>query len=73
MTKFSIIVPVYNAEKYLCQALDSVIAQTFNDWECICVDDGSQDGSSVILDTYALKDKRFKVIHQKNGGEGAYA
>ena len=71
MTKFTIIIPVYNAEKYLKMALDSVLAQSFQDWECICIDDGSKDGSANILDSYALSDERFKIIHQDNGGEGA--
>lgn len=68
---FSIIIPVYNVEKYLRACLDSVLAQTVGDWEAICVDDGSTDGSGAILDEYAAKDNRFKVFHQKNGGEGA--
>lgn len=68
MCKFSVIIPVYNAEKYLRICLDSVLAQTFGDWECICVDDGSTDGSAAILDEYAAKDSRFRVIHKKNEG-----
>lgn len=68
MTKISIIVPVYNAEKYLCRCLDSIVAQTFTDWECILVDDGSLDNSGTICDKYVAKDKRFKVIHKINGG-----
>lgn len=66
--KISIIVPVYNVEKYLRRCLDSIVAQTFTDWECICVDDGSPDGSGKILDEYAAKDKRFVIIHKENGG-----
>ena len=66
--KFSIIIPVYNAEKYLRMCLDSVLAQTERDWECICVDDGSTDGSAAILDEYAAKESRFRVIHKKNEG-----
>lgn len=66
--KVSIIVPVYNTEKYLRRCLDSIAAQTFTDWECICVDDGSPDASGAICDEYAAKDSRFVVIHQENGG-----
>lgn len=65
---FSIVVPVYNVEPYLRECLDSVVNQTFSDYECICVDDGSTDGSGSILDEYAAKDKRFIVIHKKNEG-----
>ncbi|MBQ8124295.1 MAG: glycosyltransferase [Kiritimatiellae bacterium] len=65
---FSIIIPVYNVAPYLRECLDSVLAQTFTDWEAICVDDGSTDGSGAILDEYAAKDRRYKVIHQKNAG-----
>lgn len=63
--KISIIVPVYNTEKYLRRCLDSISAQTFTDWECICVDDGASDDSGKILDTYAEKDGRFIIIHKK--------
>lgn len=65
---FSIIIPVYNVAPYLRECLDSVLAQTFTDWEAICVDDGSTDGSGAILGEYAAKDKRFRMIHQKNAG-----
>jgi glycosyltransferase involved in cell wall biosynthesis len=68
MPYFSIIIPVYNVAPYLRECLDSVLAQTFTDWEAICVDDGSTDESGLILDEYAQKDKRFKVIHQENKG-----
>jgi glycosyltransferase involved in cell wall biosynthesis len=68
MPIFSIIVPVYNVEKYLCCCLDSVIAQKFQDYECILVDDGSLDNSPVICDEYAQKYSRIRVIHKKNGG-----
>lgn len=71
MIKFSIIIPVYNVRRYLGDALDSVLSQTETSWECICVDDGSTDGSGAILDGYAAKDPRFKVMHQENQGVGA--
>ena len=64
----SIIVPVYNAEDYLHRCLDSLLSQTLEDLEIIAVDDGSSDGSSGILDSYAGKDNRVKVIHVRNGG-----
>jgi glycosyltransferase involved in cell wall biosynthesis len=66
--KISIIIPVYNAEIYLKQCLDSVICQTFKDFECICINDGSTDNSLSILQEYANKDKRFKLINKKNEG-----
>ncbi len=69
--KFSIIIPVYNVEQYLRDCLDSVLNQTFSDWEAICVNDGSTDESSVILDEYAAKDSRFKMISQNNAGTAA--
>lgn len=65
---FSIIVPVYNVATYLRDCLESVLGQTFEGWECICVDDGSTDGSGAILDEYTARDVRFKVVHQPNGG-----
>ena len=66
--KVSIIVPVYNVEKYLRQCLDSILAQTFTDWECILVDDGSTDDSGKICDEYAEEDSRISTIHQVNKG-----
>ena len=68
MPKISIIVPVYNTEQYLRQCLDSIISQTFKDFECICVNDGSTDNSLSILQEYANKDNRIKIISQKNSG-----
>lgn len=68
MTLFSIIIPIYNVSPYLKDCLDSVLRQTCTSWEAICVDDGSQDGSSAILDEYAARDTRFKVKHIANGG-----
>lgn len=67
----SIIVPVYKVEKYLERCLDSIISQTFTDWECILIDDGSPDNSGKICDEYAKKDERFIVIHQENAGVSA--
>jgi glycosyltransferase involved in cell wall biosynthesis len=64
----SIIIPVYNVAPYVRECLDSVINQTFTDWEGILVDDGSTDGSGAICDEYASSDKRFRVIHQANKG-----
>lgn len=65
---FSIIIPVYNGAQFLRKCLDSVLSQAFSDWEAICVDDGSTDVSGLILDEYAVRDTRFKIIHQKNAG-----
>lgn len=67
----SIIIPVYNVEKYLRRCLDSVLAQTFDDWEAICVDDGSTDKSPAILRKYAARDERFSIITQENSGQSA--
>lgn len=68
--KISIIVPAYNVAPYLRECLDSVLAQDFENWECIAVDDESTDDGPRILDAYAAKDGRIRVIHQKNKGEG---
>lgn len=70
MAKVSVIVPVYNVEKYLRDCLDSIRAQTLKDIEIICVDDGSSDSSGEILDEYAQKDARFRIIHKQNEGYG---
>ena len=69
MCKVSIIIPVYNAEKYLEKCLNSVIKQTLKDIEIICINDGSTDGSLNILQKYSEKDKRFIIIDQKNSGQ----
>jgi len=68
--KVSVIVPVYNVEKYLKQCLKSIEQQSFEDFEVICIDDGSTDGSLKILQHYASIDKRFFVISQENQGQG---
>lgn len=68
MSKLSIIIPVYNTALYLQDCLDSIQNQTFKNWECILVDDGSKDKSGTICDEYAMSDKRFKVFHKENGG-----
>ena len=65
---FSLIIPVFNVEKYLGDCLDSVLNQSFQDWEAICVNDGSTDGSSSLLAGYAAKDVRIKVVSQANAG-----
>jgi glycosyltransferase involved in cell wall biosynthesis len=70
MPKVSVIVPVYNVEKYLRQCLDSVLNQTLRDIEIICVNDGSMDGSLAILEEYVKKDLRVVVINQTNQGAG---
>ena len=70
MPKVSVIIPTYNVEKYLVECLESVVNQTLQDIEIICVDDGSTDSSGKILDEYAAKDSRIKVIHKENGGYG---
>lgn len=64
----SIIVPVYNVEAYLAECLDSILAQTFTDFEVLLIDDGSTDGSSALADAYAAKDARIHCFHKENGG-----
>ncbi len=71
MPKISVIIPVYNTEKYLPVCLDSVLNQNFKDIEVICINDGSIDRSGDILKKYAEKDKRVKVLTQKNKGQSA--
>lgn len=68
MPKLSIIVPIYNVEQYIHKCLDSILNQTFADFELLLVDDGSPDNCGMICDEYAQKDERIKVIHKKNGG-----
>ena len=71
MPRISVIIPVFNVEAFLPRCLDSLLAQSFPDWEAVCVDDGSTDGSGAILDDYAARDPRFRVIHKANGGVSA--
>ncbi len=67
----SVIVPVYNVRRYLAQCLDSILDQTFTDFELLLIDDGSEDGSGTICDAYAAKDGRVRTIHQENAGASA--
>lgn len=69
MHTFSVVVPVYNVEVYLNECIDSILSQTFTDFELILVNDGSKDSSGTICDEYAQKDSRVRVIHKKNGGQ----
>ena len=68
MPQISVVLPVYNVEEYLRQCLDSLANQTFEDFEVICVNDGSGDSSLSILEEYASEDERFKIISQENKG-----
>ena len=66
--KISVIVPVYNVEMFLRRCIDSILAQTFTDFELLLIDDGSKDKSGEICDEYATKDVRIRVFHKQNGG-----
>jgi glycosyltransferase involved in cell wall biosynthesis len=66
--KVSIIIPVYNTEQYLPRCIDSILGQSFTDFELLLIDDGSTDGSAKICDAYAEKDSRIRVLHKENGG-----
>ena len=68
MPKISVIVPIYKVEKYLPECIDSILKQSFQDFELILVDDGSPDSSGAICNEYAQKDNRIRVVHQENGG-----
>ena len=70
MAKISVIIPVYNAEKFIVHLLDKIYKQTFQDFELICVNDGSSDNTKNILENYALKHNNMLVVNQKNGGIG---
>ena len=67
----SIIIPVFNSEKYLHRCINSVVAQDYKDFEIVLVDDGSTDGSGNICDEYAVADGRIHVVHQENAGQWA--
>ena len=69
--KFSIVIPVYKVEKYLRECVDSILSQSFKDYEVILVDDGSPDNCPKICDEYANSDTRVKVIHQENVGQAS--
>ena len=69
--KVSIIVPVYNVEKYLKRCVDSLVGQTLKDIEIILVDDGSPDGCPKMCDDFVATDSRIKVVHKPNGGLGS--
>ena len=71
-TRISIIVPVYNTGEILRNTLDSILSQTFVDFEVILVDDGSKDESGRVCDEYASKDERFIVFHKENGGRSPF-
>ena len=68
---FSVIIPVYNVEQYLGRCVDSVIKQTYQDFEIILIDDGSTDNSGALCEKYAAMDSRIKAYHQKNAGLSA--
>lgn len=68
MPKISFIVPIYNSEQYLHRCIDSILSQTFADFELLLIDDGSKDNSGKICDEYAAKDSRVQVFHKENGG-----
>src|SRR5215212_526256 len=70
MPRISVVVPIYNVEAYLAECLQSLVDQTFGDFEAIVVDDGSLDRSRAIAEEFAARDERFRVVEQPNGGLG---
>jgi glycosyltransferase involved in cell wall biosynthesis len=71
MKKVSIVVPCFNQQEFIAETLDSVLDQTYGEWECIVVDDGSTDGSAAVIEQYAKKDRRFQSLKKTNGGVAA--
>lgn len=71
MPKISVVIPIYNTQSFLARCLDSVLAQTCSDWECILVNDGSTDGSASICEAYCRRDSRFLLKNQSNQGSAA--
>src|SRR5919106_2255865 len=71
MARLSVVIPVYNVEEFLEECLDSVLAQTFTDYEVVMVDDGSTDRSAEIAQRYVDRDERFRLVSQPNGGLSA--
>lgn len=69
--KVSVIIPIYNAEKFIGKCVDSVLNQTYTNLEVVLVDDGSKDGCPIICDEYAKKDLRVRVFHKENGGQSS--
>jgi glycosyltransferase involved in cell wall biosynthesis len=67
----SIIIPIYNGEKYLRECIDSIVSQTWENWELLLIDDGSTDSSAAICDEYAKNDKRIIAVHKQNGGQAS--
>ena len=70
MPKITVMMPVYNAEPFLDECMQSILTQTLKDIEILCIDDGSKDNSGVMLDEYASKDDRIRVTHKNNTGYG---
>ena len=64
----SIVMPTYNVEEYIASAIESVLVQSFSDWELLIVDDGSTDNSNAVAQKYSMQDKRIKVLRKENGG-----
>src|SRR3954452_2047793 len=71
MPRISVVVPIYNVEPYLADCLQSLVDQTYRDWEAVVVDDGSQDRSRAIAEEFAARDERFRIVEQPNGGLGS--